>query len=224
MCEFGFFAKDLLRQVEFHKPDDVIDFSISYLRFVQSNSHVVGTNFSYVLESIHNRKALVFNIMEGMRGFDHLGEISPSELHFLVEALCPGFPKNLILQAAMSTHEHCKGMFFGADSKYPIESLCRCVYCHILYDEWLKVIEELFDHNRGHAVEYVKIRTTVEDLSRKLPTSLHQPPISAFFIVMDEINSRNCDVTFDSFKRELFSSVPVLLELGMIERFGNDTI
>lgn len=220
-CEFGFFAKDLLRQVEFHKPDDVIDFSVNYLKCVQSYNHVMGTNYSYVLESTHNRKALVFGIMEAFRGFDQDSEMSVSEFHFLVEALCIGFPKSLVLHAVTSTTEHSKGIALSSDSRYPISSLCRAVYCHILFDEWLKIVEDLFraEGGKNQIIECGKLRSMMEDFHRKLPKALHQPPLSAIVYVLDahSTGSRgHQDVSLDKFRREVFFSAPISVELNTI--------
>jgi hypothetical protein len=167
--------------------------------------------------------------MEALKGFDYQQEMSPSEFHFLIEALCPGFPKSLILHAATSTDEHLKGVLLSSDSKYKLASLCRAVYCHILYDEWLKVVEELFknDGGKNHIMESGKIKSAMEDFNRNLPKSLHQPSLSAINNVLymhDSVGRGSHEMSFDKFRREVFSNVSINAELTVIANMGKTLV
>lgn len=211
-------AKDLLRQAELHRPDEAQSFALSFLRHLQSGQHVIGTNFAYAMESNHNRRCLVRAMSAALQGFDGEAETTPSELHFLLEALCPALPKSLVLQAAATTIEHWQGTRLSADSPYALSSLSRAVQCHLLFDEWLKLVNELFhdDKNKPIAVEVSVLRQQVEDFHDRFK-AIQQPPLSAMLSALSTDESAAKTVIFEKFCFDVFMSREVSAALDEIK-------
>lgn len=223
MSEIAVFSKDLLRQVEQQRPEDAIEFAISYFKQLQTCSHVMSTNYTYACETIHNRKSLVYCLMDSFKGFDSFSEITVTELHFLVEAVCPGFPKSLILQAATSTSEYLRGSSISLDTKYPLLSIVRGLYCHILFEDWLKVVDEFFREEGGKllSVNSQKIKTKMEQLYNSLATTVYQPPLAAILGAVESVEAgKVIEITLDKFKRDVFTTPSMSAELLTIGKYN----
>lgn len=211
-----FFARDLKRQLEQNKPEDASDYAVNYLRMVQSCYHVVGTGFSYVLESNHNRKSLVFCLLDAFKEFSANHDTTCNDFFYLIEPLCPGFPKSLVFQACL-TLPSVSGD--NKESKYNIFALVQIISCQILFDEWLKLVEEYFrNENSRHTISVNKAKSVIDEFQRNLPMSILQPRLSTLLAILD---SQECELytgelNYDDFKMLIFSHGLMGKEIQMV--------
>jgi hypothetical protein len=223
VTDLTFFLRDLKRQIDQFKPDDNIEFGLNYFKQVQSCTHVVGTGYSYVLESLHNRKSLIYCLLESLKGFEEQPEITPNELFHLIESLCPGFPRSIVLEAAMLSVTNINHIAQLVDTKCSFLTLFRFVACFVLYDEWIKVIEECFRNDgKGMFLQCIKLKSKIEDYYRNLPMSINQPPLAAILAASEadafstSKSAYDKEVSFDAFKKNLFNSPLIITELEII--------
>jgi hypothetical protein len=223
--ELGFFLKDLRRQNDLSKPEDAVDVAINFFKQILSCSHVVGTSWAYVIETIHNRKSLVYSLTESFKGFDDNYEITPNELFTCIEIVCPGFPKSIVLEAAMLTVSNINHLATLVDTKCIFIMLFRNVACYILYDEWIKSVEETFRNDgKGMFLATQKLKMKLEDFHRHLSPSVYQPLLSAVLMASEGESSSsvrpqysdNREISFDAFKKSLFKSSAVITELEIL--------
>lgn len=210
------------RHLEQFRPDDTVDYAISYFKKVQSCTHIVGTTYNYVLESIHNRKALIYCLTESFKGFDDQSEISPNEIYHFIESISPGFPKSVVLEAAMLVVSNINHIATLVDIKCSFELLFRNISCFILYDEWLKLIEEAFrSDGKGMFLSIARLKLKLEEFYQVLPLSIYQPPWTAIQTVLEISAQNEKDLSFDHFKKRLFQNPAVAMELEAIAQYPN---
>lgn len=233
----NFFLKDLRRQLDQFKPDDSLDFTIHYFKQVQSCYHIIGTGYSYILESIHNRKALIFCLMESFKSLNNQpsSEITPNEIYYLIEQLCPGFPKSIVLEAAMLTVNNVNHIAALVETKCRFDDIFRNISCFILYDEWLKLLEEYFRNDgKGMFLSIMKLKIKLEEIYRNLSTAIYQPSFTSSITAVDSdggpttptssslARSHDREISFDQFKKNLFRSRGVASELALIARLPHN--
>jgi hypothetical protein len=219
--ELSYILKDLVTQYD-PKSDDPIGQSISYLRHLSSCTHVVGSTFTYIQESTHNRKSFVYSFMKSLEGFEESYEITPVELHLMLEGLYPGFPRSVVLESALTALGSYSTAIVINEVKIPILTLARSVCFHVLYEEWLKVVEEVFkDEGRAMGLGATRLRTKAEDLLRTLPRSMYLPPLAAILGAIDGIASADSsgsssEVTFDKLKKGMCKHAACANELTLL--------
>eukprot|EP01039_Chlorochromonas_danica_P000092 gene91-99_t len=212
--------RDLHAQCGQKKVEEGIDFSIAYLKQMESCQHVIGVNYRYVLESVHNRKSFVYNLLHALEGFEADMEVTSSEIHLIIESICPDFPRSLLTDAVLTATDQYSLNSLRSERKFPITDLGRAVICHILYDEWIKAIEEYFRmEGKGYVLSITKIRGRCEQCYYNLPLALPQPPLAALHLVLDEAARQGADISFEQFKKATFGSSAVQCELRLLANY-----
>lgn len=212
--------RDLHAQTQAKKTEEGIDFSITYLKHLESCYHVVGTNYLYILESVHNRKSFIFCLSNALKGFPEDTELTSNELFLVIETLCPDFPRNLLTEAVLTAAEQYNSSTLSSDYKFPMRTLSRSIMCHILYDEWLKALEESFrSEGRGFSMPLSKINSRCEQCQRNLPPSCPQPLWAAVQGVFDETGRNSTEMSFERFKRAVFGSEATQCELKLLTNY-----
>lgn len=216
--ELVLFSRDLKRQLEQYKPEDPSDYAVSYLKMVHSCNHVIGTGFSYVLESNHNRKSFVFCLLDAFKEFNPKHETTSNDFFYLIEPLCPGFPKSFVFEACLSLPSISGD---GKESKYNIFALIQIISCQILFDEWLKLLDEYFrNENNKSGISLNKAKSVVDEFQRNLPISILQPRWTTLFGIMDSLDSvHTTEINFDDFKKLVFSHDLMGKEIQMLVNY-----
>jgi hypothetical protein len=218
LTETNIILNDLYSQCSSKKPEEGVDFCVAYLKQVETCYHIVGCSFSYILESVHNRKSFLFCLLNSLKGFNANYEMSSSELYLLIEMLCPDFPKALLTEAALTLAEQATPVAsLGEESKYAINVLSKAVVCNILYNEWLKAMEEGFRlEGKGFTLSVAKIKARCDLCYRGLPISCPQPSIAALQCIQEEASKSSADMSFARLKKAVFSSDAVTCELRLL--------
>lgn len=220
MTEADIILRDLNAQVGGRKGDEALDFSIAYLKHMESCYHVVGANYSYILESVHNRKAFVFCLTNALQGFDARHEVTSSELYLIIESMCPDFPKTHLTEAVLTATEQYTSSTLSSDHRFPLGLLAKASMCHILYDEWLRALEEVFRaEGKGLQLPLVRIKGRCEQVYRNLPPSCPQPPWAATQCAYDEVIKNGGELSFERFKKAVFGSEAVQAELRLLASY-----
>lgn len=221
--ELMIFTRDILSYVENNKTDNALDFSLSYFKAISSCQHIIGGNFPMVLESHHNRSSLIYLLIKAFQGFDDTYVLTINELHCLFETIIPGFPRTLMIEAAfmiLDVDQRNKSTSI-IEQKLRVKELLPIIYCYILYDEWLKFIEEVFrTDGKNQLIPWNRLRLQLQDSPRNLPSSIQQPPqeaITAFIEVNDSKGSNS--VSLDDLKSFLFIYPSTIQELEMLESY-----
>jgi hypothetical protein len=164
--------------------------------------------------------------MESFKFFEASFETTPNEIFHLIEAVCPGFPKSIVVEASTLTLTNVNHLVQLLETKCNFRPLFRNIAFLILYDEWLKIIEEFFRNDgKGMFLSSSKLKTKLEEYSRNLPLSIYQPPLqaiqAAIEVELSTSHSRSYDkeISYDNFKKNLFSNAMVLNELERISSF-----
>jgi hypothetical protein len=211
--EINFFLKDLMAQSNYLKPMDDFLFAQTYFEKVKSCNHIIGVDYSYILESNYNRRSFVNCLVEIFTGFNEKDELTTLDLFHMIETICPNFPRNIVMDASLaveatSTDPTTKKFYFG--------ELSTAVYLHIIYDEWLKLMEIFFkEENTLGIATSSRLKFQVLEFSTSFSLSFFQPPSDLVNIVVDSItlyNNTN-DIKFDDFRRAFCSNNTIASEL-----------
>ncbi|RYH13682.1 hypothetical protein EON65_35045 [archaeon] len=212
--------KELYAQCSSKRVDEGIDICISHIKHLESGYHVVGANYTYILETVHNRKSFIYCFLSAIKGFDDGYEVTTNELYIIIETICLDFPKGLLMDAMLTTTEQYNNNTFSPDNKYPIATLARALICHILYDEWLKALEETFRNDgKAFTLSGTRIRSRCEQCYRNLPKFCPQPPYAATQTVYDEASKNGGELSFERFKKTVFNSEAVQTEIRLLSNY-----
>eukprot|EP01031_Cornospumella_fuschlensis_P040068 gene40068-48826_t len=209
--------KELFAQCGNKRADEAIDLSVNHIKHLESGYHVVGANYTYILETVHNRKSFIYCLLRALKGFDDDYEVTTNELHIIIETLCPDFPKGLLTDAMLTATDQYNNNTFSPDNTYPIATLTRALICHILYDEWLKALEATFrDEGKAFILSATRIRSRCEQCYRNLPRFCPQPPYAAMQVVYEEATKNGGELSFERFKKAAFNSEAVQTEIRLL--------
>lgn len=126
------------------------------------------------------------------------------------------------MEAAISATENFLGNVLVSDNKYPILFLAKTLSCHVLYEEWLKLMEEMYrNEGRNMILSIQRVRQKSEDFQRTLIRSIYQPPLCAVHSTLDSYEgARNGgEISFERFKRGVIAHDAVAAELNMLANY-----
>jgi hypothetical protein len=180
----------------------------NYFKQVCIGDHVVGTDFNFICETNHNRKSLVGCLIETFKGFPVDAELTAVEFFCMVETIIPNFPKSIVLEAAMCVKPVEVGSY-GSTTKYLTGKLSIAVYFHIIFEEWIKMMEDFFrEETTLNVVNIIKVKNQIKEFSITFPVSVSQPSLHCVMSSLDAASSDwSCgEISFDDFKACLFAS------------------
>lgn len=223
--EVSFFLKDLTAHISSTKAEDPVACAKNYFQQVSSGSHVIGTDYCYVIESNHNRKSLVYCLIKAFKNFPDNTELTAIEFYLLIESVVSNFPKSIVMESLMSIENMVPGSPNSVSSKYQFKDIALAVYTQILYDEWLKLMEEFFkEENTLNFVSIYRIKAQMEDLQNNYSTSIFQPSMASVNSAMESTTaatSPDGDMTYDQFRKCLFTSKALAYELYSVVSIVN---
>lgn len=215
--EISFFLKDLTAHISSNKSEDPVSCAKTYFQQVSSGSHVIGTDYSYVIESNHNRKSLVYCLIKAFKNFPDNTELTAVEFFLLIESVVTSFPKSVVMESLIGIENITPGSPNSVSSKYQFKDIALAVYTQILYDEWLKLMEEFFrEENTLNFVSIYRIKAQMEEFHNNYSTTIFQPSIAAVNSAMESTTaatSPDGDMTYDQFRKCLFLSKAIAYEL-----------
>lgn len=210
--------------------EDQLNAAISYFKGAGQCTHIIGGNLAYILDSMHNRKSFVFCLHQAIQGYGEKHEIVAGEFYAIVDTLFPGFPWSLVLE---SIHTASGDNFSGSVSSvptslsdrgksYPAVVLCKILSFHVLYDDWLRITEDLFkSEGKSLVLNLHRLRSQMEDLQRNQGTLLYQPSYTSVISVLDTYEgSRNGgEISFYRFKSSVAAHDAVQAELNLLQNY-----
>ena len=213
----SFFLKDLTAHVASNKNEDPVSCAKNYFQQVSSGSHVIGTDYTYVIESSHNRKSLIYCLIKAFKNFPDNTELTAVEFYLLIESIVSNFPKSIVMESLISIENTVPGSSNTVSSKFQFKDIAMAVYIQVLYDEWLKLMEEFFrEENTLNFVSLYRIKAQMEDLQINYATTVFQPSLAAVHSAMEgttAATSPDGDMTYDQFRKCLFVSKSFAYEL-----------
>jgi hypothetical protein len=167
------------------KPDSTVDFAEQYFRKVQSRYHVINTDFSYVSACNYNRKSFIYCHLEASKGFTADYQITATDFFQIIEILTFNFPRSIVMDASLcidpislnSVSEGGDGNSSNQNQnsssivKYWFQQLSSSVHFYILYEEWMRGVEEFFRDECQGEVSIYRLKTLFTEV-----TSLPFPP------------------------------------------------
>lgn len=219
----SFFLVDLMRSIENVRADDQVNAAIAYFKSAALCTHIIGSNLAYIQDSLHNRKSFVFCLHQAIQGYDESYQVAPSEFHAILDTLFPGFPWSLVLEAVHAATGDTFTSSSGpseSNQRFSVIVLSKILSFQILYEEWLKVIEDLFKgEGKTMVLNLHRLRTHMEDLQRNSGTTLFQPPFTAVVSVLDSYeSSRNGgEISYQRFRSSVMTHDAVQAELNLLQ-------
>eukprot|EP01038_Epipyxis_sp_PR26KG_P014461 gene14461-19409_t len=235
----SFFLNDLTNRALSIKPDNVNHFIQDYFQQVKSCLHVIGTDFRYVIESNHNRRSFVYCLIEAFLGFSENDELTAYDYYCIVELISPNFPKSIITDAivALSSHNHVpmisnssnESEILNSTITYPFKELSIAVYFQLIYDEWIKLVEEFFSSENENpmvsnnvtnaVISSSKIKSKITEFNHLFSLSFFQPPLEVVNMAVDFlVKSNNNDdlISYDSFRKGILLNKAIATEIYRI--------
>jgi hypothetical protein len=221
LTELGYFLGDLKGQVSHAKATDRVAFAQKYFELVSSGMHVVGMPYSYILESNLNRRAFSSRLLESFGRYNDGAEMHTIDFFYLVESLCPNFPRQLVLEVSQCLKRDPEGD--GADTVHIVKYVLMGVICNTVYGEWLKLIADYYaDESTVSSMNALKLKAKLEVFHASISPSVCQPPLTVIHSVIDAASASSnstgassflVEITLDSFRRTLYVTDSVREEL-----------
>lgn len=159
----------------------------------------------------------MYCLIKAFKNFPDNTELTPIEFYLLLESVVSNFPKSVVMESLMSIENNTPGSPNSVSSKYQFKDIALAVYTQVLYDEWLKLMEEFFrEENTLNFVSIYRIKVQMEDLFNNYSTSIFQPSMAAVNCAMEGTSaatSPDGDMTYEQFRKCLFSSKAFAYEL-----------
>lgn len=162
----------------------------------------------------------------------------------LVDTLFPGFPRSVTIDAVICATENYVGSMPINEMRYSLVALVKTLSFHVLYDDWLRLAEEVFKgdggrgsttHTNGHSSSssmnsgsngvllgnIFRVRSSMENLQRTSAISVYQPPLHAVVTTLEsyEGNRNGGDISFHRFKSSICAHGAVQTELQLLTRY-----
>ena len=213
--EMKFFLKDLsLQAVHIKSAEDFPSFAEQYFRNVRSRRHIVGTDYSYVSECNYNRKSFVYCMVESFSGFADFDLMTSVDMLQLIESIVSKFPRSIIMEAALSIDSASE----ITPVKFTFRDLSTAIYFLVLFDEWLKLVGDIFrEEGAMNVLSTYRLKSKLEQIHSSSPSSLLRPPIISLNIAIDEILNQNADeISFEVFKKAMIRNPAIVAEMFQI--------
>ncbi|KAJ1429433.1 hypothetical protein B484DRAFT_395850 [Ochromonadaceae sp. CCMP2298] len=208
LTEIGYFLGDLKSKMAQSKPADRVAFAEKYFRKVHSCLHVVGMPYQQIVASNHNRRSFVHCLIQSFSGFADT-QMTALDFFHLIEALAPQFPRAVVLEISQCVPVAQYGSG-GSHASYSFEDLSAGVFASILFDEWLRLMRDLFvDEGR---IGYSKLADKVREFHQSISPSIAQPPL----LILAAIEGVEHDMSLEEFKQALFASPALRAEIARL--------
>ena len=188
--------------------EDLLTFAVHFIGKVRSCHHILSSDISCVFATAHNRRSLVFCLMEAFQGFPLDSEISVSEFQQMVDLIFPGIfsklPMDYILgERSSNTLQH---------TKFRFGHLKISLFFHIIYEEWLGHIANFYyDHATLNLLDILRLRSLLEELRLTLPYSVSQPIKESIEVALNALSigngtSEKKEISFEDFRKKLVAT------------------
>lgn len=216
--EIGIFLDDLMNQLSQVKPVDKIEFAQRFFKNLKSGTHVLGAPYSYVLESNHNRRCLIYCFMEAFQGFVDM-TVSAIDFFHMIESLSPNFPKSIVMETVEALTDN-KIVDDESNATFEFRILSNAVYCRIIYDEWLKLMDEFFQSQKNNPYHHyhtstAKVKTQVDEFCTSVSLLVKQPPPEMVHAVLRDMEQAvpPIELSAETFRKAIFTSPGIATEL-----------
>jgi len=209
ITEMRFFMKDLIALAGNAKPDDFATLANQYFLNIRSRHHIIGSEYAYICECNYNKKSFVYCLTELSNGFTESDTITSADMLIFIESLVPKFPRSIVMEAALSVDQ-----IGSSTPRYLFRELATVVQFLVLYDEWLKLINDFFkDESAMNFISSHRLRSKLEEID-STPMPMCRPSISHLQIVLSELYTQCGDeLSFEIFKKELVHNNMIITEM-----------
>jgi len=213
--ELPFFLRALLSQLATApsalKTEEALDFAEGYFQSVLSCHHVLGAEYSYICGSKYNRRAFVYCLLESFSSLSDDEDLTPADYQQLVDVICPDMPRHIIYEAAYAVETSSAPN--STTNKYSHKKLRLAIFFHIVYEDWLKLVENFCrDEGSSGAVHVNKLKLFLEHARVSISPYIDHPPKAALEATFQSVTkSHNSEITYDGMRRNLFKS-PIIEE------------
>jgi len=193
--------------------NDHITSCVSYFTKVQKCHHVVGADYVFVSSTRHNRRSFIYLVMESCKTIPPNEELSSADYQQLLQMLCADLPSELINCAVLSI-DPIDG--YSNPVRYHHHQLSVAVFFHIIYEKWLKLMEEYFIKEGSYDhLQLIKLRIYIDELATG-NNFIEIPPTHAVEAVANNISKVQQEVTYANFRKELFKHPSIVYEVCKI--------
>lgn len=180
---------------------DHISSCINYFTKVQKCHHVLGADYVFIGSTRHNRRSFIYLIIDTCKTIPPNEELSSTDYQQLLQMLCPDIPNELVNCAVLSI-DPIEG--YSNPVRYHHQNLCVAVFFHIIYEKWLKLIEEYFiKEGNSNYLQLIKLRIYVDEVANG-NNFIEIPPTHAVEAVINNISKVQQEITYTNFRKELF--------------------
>lgn len=203
MTEAGFFIGDLKTLLSTYKPIERNLFIASYFEQAQLAESVLGMPYTHVMSSNYNKQCFVYCLMHAFDGFSCRCKLTSVDFYHLIEAICPNYPKNDIIDIvnildytvyfANTTVLSSAGMTSNLDttSIYDASYLLMALCVSIVFSDWIRLIIECYQQDiaklKMSHIQIIKFKSRIEEFSVVLSPTIRQPPMRAVAAIFDEL-------------------------------------
>jgi hypothetical protein len=229
MTEICFYLGDLKAQMLHNKPSDKAAFAQRYCEQIHSCMFVVGMPYAFVAEANHNRRSLVFCLMGSFKGIPENTELTAIDCFHMIEAICPTFPKALVLTTSTSLQRTGNVDLDGSNTVHNFKVLTLSVYISVLYEEWFKLISDyIAEESPLLVINVLKLKAKVEEFYYSMSPSICQPPIEILYSALSAVSPTSSasgittssfmtEVSLDGFRKALFTNAALEMEVMKIK-------
>jgi len=116
-----------------------------------TGNHVLGMNYGYITSANFHRRAFVSCCIQAFSEFSDKQELTIFEAYHLLHLICPDFPRSLIEDAVapFTSSIQSRTSSYLQNLAYSLKSIQIAIFFHVLYEEWLKIVENYFQS--GHS-------------------------------------------------------------------------
>lgn len=206
--ELGFFITSMLDQVAVQKPDDAMEFCRLFFQRVNSMQHVIGADFSYMIDCNHNRRSFVHCCQDMFKNVSPGTDFKVSDMHKLYCLVCPDLSAAVVQEAALYISPTKMN-----PTHYSYGDLQISFFFQIVFYEWLKIVSPVFHNEETRKPLLLKadgVANTIQDLvGDNVDLQFHLPMNSIAEVIQGVVaagSARGGDVSFKNIVRALVMS------------------
>jgi len=234
-----------------YKPVDRNLFMIGYFEQAQLAETVLGMPYTHVMMSNYNKQCFVYCIMHAFEGFSRRCKLTSVDFYHLIEAICPNYPKNDIIDIvnildytvyfANTTVLSSTGMNSNLDttSIYDASYLLMALCVSVVFSDWIRLAIECYQQDiaklKMSHIQIIKFKSRIEEFSIVLSPTIRQPNLRAIASIFDDLlitcNSRSSRGSSDDdanefhlhhFLKKFLTSPAVQREILQIKMFFDE--
>jgi hypothetical protein len=132
------------------KNEELNEFAVKYFRKVKSRHHVLHNNYTYVIACNYNKRSFIYCLMDAFQSYKDNEEISSYDYILIIQNLINNFPRSIVMDSILCIEQTSNERLSDNTiiTKFIFKDLSSSVYFSIIYDDWIKILQNFFSEEK----------------------------------------------------------------------------